>query len=214
MSWSWRRAAAGRRGGERAGEGASLGALVVQCSFGALGALGCSAGEGPGGIGLRLAGGLDGRDLAGRLLAGLLRGLLARAAGGGQSGGRVPGVLPGDGDDGVAFAGGRIASCGRLRGVALGCPGAGQGRGELGCRGRGLLFQLAGALCCRLRTGLGLCPGGVGRVGGFPRRGGGLGGLGGLRGHGGRVRLGAAAGGLGLGQHRGDAPGIGGGDLR
>ena len=93
---------------------------------------------------------------------------------------RLAGGEPG-GDHRVAFAGGRLTSPGCLRGFAFGGLGAAQGRGVLGCRGRGLLFQLAGAFRCRLRAGLCRVPCRFCGVGGFPGRGGRLGGLACLR---------------------------------
>ena len=86
---------AGTAGGELVGEGAALGALGVQGGLGALGARDRGAGELPGGLGLRLAGGLDGRELACGLLAGGGEGFLAGPAGPGQCGGGALGVLPG-----------------------------------------------------------------------------------------------------------------------
>ena len=86
-------------------------------------------------------------------------------------------------------------------------PRRGQGRRQAARPAAGLLFQLAGLFPGRLRAGRGLVLCCVCGVGGFPGRCRGLGGLGGLRRRGGRVRFGAAAGGLGLGQHRGDPPG-------
>ncbi len=145
--------------------------------------------------------------LAGGLLAGPGDGFLAGAAGCGQFRGGALGVTPRGGDRGVTFAAGGVTLGGCFRGLALGGLRALQGGAELPGQAIGLLPQLA----C-------LFPGcrgpGLGGVGGVPCRRCGLGGLGGLRGRGGRVRLGAAAGGLGLGQHHGHPAGIGRGDLR
>ena len=124
------------------------------------------------------------------------------------------GQQPGCGDRGVALAGGRIAPGGCLRGLAPGCLGAGKRGLQPRGRGGGLPFQLAGLFSGCLRACGCLVPGGAGRVGGFPCRCRGLGGFGGLRRCGGRVRVCAAAGGLGLGQHDGDPSRIGRGDLR
>ena len=75
----------GRGGGKPVGEGAALGALGVQGGLGALRALGGGAGQGAGRFGLVLAGGPNGVEFPGVLLAcGFQRGGgLRRGAGGG-----------------------------------------------------------------------------------------------------------------------------------
>ena len=96
----------------------------------------------------------------------------------------------------------RAARC--LHGLALSGLGSGKGGLQQASQLVSLRPQAVGLLlgCCG--AGLRSCPAVFRGVSGFPGRRCGLGGLGGLRRGGGRVRLGAAAGGLGLGQHRSD----------
>ena len=84
-------------------------------------ARGRRVGEGPGGFGLRLAGGLDGRELAGGLLAGGGEGFLACAAGPASSAAARSASLPGVRRSRCRARGGRIAPGGCLRGLAPGC---------------------------------------------------------------------------------------------
>ena len=97
----------GRRG-EFPGEGAAFGALGVQGFLGALGPRDGGAGELAGGFFVRLAGGLQRRDLACGLLTGGGESVLAGLAGLGQRGGGAFCVVAGGLDRGVALADGRL----------------------------------------------------------------------------------------------------------
>src|SRR5260370_1435157 len=157
--------AGGRGGGGAVGGGPAAGAVGGEGWLGAFRGAGRGSGQGAGRVGPVLAGGPDGVEFPGVLLAGGVQrgGGLRRCRGGG-----------------AALAGGGLAG-------GLGVRGAGEGglelAGQSGCPG----LQLAG-----LRFGG--QGGGLGGVGGFPRRSRCLGGLGGQCLGDGRAGLGAAAG--------------------
>jgi len=181
----------GRGDGEPVGKGAALGTLGVQGGFRAGRAVAGGPGQRAGRVGPVLAGGPDGAEFPGVLLAsGFQRGGgLRRGAGGG-----------------VALACGGIACGLGVRGAPLGCL-------QLAGQAGGLRLQLAGLLFGGQGAVFRGSPGVLGGVGSFPCRSRGLGGFGGAglgdRGAG----LGTAAGRLGLGGGRGDPLGSGVGDL-